>query len=377
MTTPHDLDVRTVYTTEVPKPPPLPPSTGARARVRIVGLLSLMVAMGWIYVTWFPVDRFLVRAMIKAALAQPFEIDWSFMYSDPYPPPRDIAPVHRGEADASPGILAPPHTPESAPADEPVRKRPPRPSRKNLEKPPPRAAEPDAQTPPSTPAPGIVMERLGYTMYAWLTDTTVVAAWLALCGGAGLGGLFLGERKWNALNLFLIAVAIILAVAGGVFALQQAFGLWTYDLPKPPPSAEIGFALAVLLCGASACTFMPRPAAAVLAVLAFGALVGLIAFTWSEYQRVYPAGVPRVLVMLVFLGATMVGVLLTRRAGALQMIGVVLVLLSAGVTVVAMAYGHRHGALVEIEPTAATYAKAFALQSSYAWAVLALRLGRQ
>ncbi len=372
MTTPHDLDVRTVYSTEAPKPPPLPPSTGARARVRIVGLLSLVVAMGWIYVTWFPVDRFLVRAMIKAALAQPFEIDWSFMYSHP---PASPPSEPRGDEETPAGILAPPHAPESAPLNEPLRRRRPPSPRTEPLPPPLEAAEPADPTTADGPDPNVVMERLGYTMYAWLTNTTVVATWLALCGGAGLGGLFLGERKWNALNLFLIAVAIILAVAGGVFALQQAFGLWTYDLPKPPPSAEIGFALAVLLCGASACTFTPRPAAAVLAVLAFGALVGLIAFTWSEYERVYPAGVPRVLVMLVFLGAAMTGVLMTRRAGALQMIAVVLVLLSAGVTVVAMSYGHRHGALVEIKPTAATYAKAFALQSSYAWAVLALRLG--
>lgn len=372
MTTPHDLDIRTVYTTEVPEPPPLPPSTGARARVRIVGLLSLVVAMGWIYVTWFPVDRFLVRAMIKAALAQPFEIDWSFMYPDP---PGNLPRQPRGDEGKPAGVLAPPHAPESAPSDEPVRKRTPRASRDNPRKPPPRTPEPADQTAAGAPAPYVVMERLTHTMYAWLTDTTVVAAWLALCGGAGLGGLFLGERKWNVLNILLIAVAIILAVAGGVFALQQAFGLWTYDLPKPPPSAEIGFALAVLLCTASACTFLPRPAAAVLAVLAFGALASLIGFTWNEYQRVYPTGVPRVLVMLVFLGAAMVGVLMTRRAGALQMIAVVLVLLSAGATVVAMAYGHRHGALVEVKPTTATYVKAFALQSSYAWAVLALRLG--
>jgi len=372
MTTPHDLDVRTVYTTEAPKPPPLPPSTRAHARVRIVGLLSLVVAMGWIYVTWFPVDRFLVRAMIKAALAQPFEIDWSFMYPDP---PGDRPSKPRGDEETPAGILAPPHAPETAPLNEPLRRRRPPSPRTEPLPPPLQAAEPAAPTTADAPDPNVVMERLGYTMYAWLTDTTVVAAWLALCGGAGLGGLFLGERKWNALNLFLIAVAIILAVAGGIFALQQAFGLWTYDLPKPPPSAEVGFALAVLLCVASACTFMPRPAAAVLAVLAFGVLVGLIAFTWREYERVYPAGVPRVLAMLVFLGAAMAGVLLTRKAGALQMVAVVLVLLSAGATVAAMAYGHRHGALVELEPTTATYAKAFALQSSYAWAVLVLRLG--
>jgi hypothetical protein len=218
------------------------------------------------------------------------------------------------------------------------------------------------------------MQRLTYTMYAWLTDTTVVAAWLALCGGAGLGGLFLGRRQWETANLFLIAAAIILTVAGAFFAVQQALGLWTYDLPKPPPSAEIGFALAVLLCVGSVCTIVPRPAAAVLVVLTVAGLAALVAYTWAEYERVYPAGVPRVLVMLVFLGAALAGVLLSRRAATLQGIAVVLVLLSAAATVAAMAYGARHGALVEIEPTTATYVKAFALQSSYAWAVIALRL---
>ncbi len=372
MTDPHDLDVRTVYTSESPRPPSPPPSTAARVRVRLVGLLSLVVAMGWIYVTWFPVDRFLVRGMVKVALAQPPEIDWSFLWSDP---PGSLPHKSGNEDPTPPGILAPPHPPETAPLSEPPCREHPL-TRPATPTPPTRqTAEPVV---PATTADldfNAVMKRLGCTMYAWLTSSTVVAAWLALCGGAGLGGLFLGERKWNTGNLFLIALAVILVVAGGVFAVQQALGLWTYDLPKPPPSAEIGFALAVLLCGAAACTFIPRPAATELAILVFGALVGLIAYTWSEYERVYPAGVPRVLVMLVFLGAAMVGVRLTRKANALQMIAVVLVLISAGFTPAAMAYARGHGALEELAPTTATYVKAFLLQSSYAWVVLALRLG--
>ena len=323
MTATPRFQVNTVFSADAPRSS----RSAGPAPGRSLGVVSLVVAMAWLYATWYPIDRFLVRAMVKATMAQPLAIDWTAILG------------------VAPEGLAPPPPPDTAttPEDVPADEIPPPPSEEDLE---------------------TVLRRLTIDMYAWLTVTTFTALWLAMCGGAGLADRRAMGTCSQPLRLLVGLCGLAVVVMAGMF--------WTRQ-ERLPTAVELAFACAVLVFGLGLCVCLPsRQAPATLRVLVAG-LLAVVAFAWWKYQTGWPAVAPRICVMLLFLIAALIGVLKSGSVGRPHGTAVWFVLLSSGATLVAIWYGNRHGGFVGFPVTAATYAKAFAIQSSYAWVILLAR----
>lgn len=385
----RDLDVTTIYRADSEHRSAAVSVSGAR----VLAVLSLVVAASWFYVTWYPVDRYLTRQMLWVSLNQPIPVDWSVIL--PPPPPNVANP----KGSPRPAPQAKPETPTDAAYDAAVAE-----SRATLRK-------------------------LNIAMYGWLTVTSLAAGWLAMCAGAGLANWAStpnSQRSVRTLAILfaLVAVAIggwiwwshlrgegkpprsteiVLAVAlmglGGAFsaratvrqtalacavALVSLAGLaaytWkTYGAGWPPLAARTSILLAfVFAIGLGAfCARATRGQVIVSLLAVVPACAALAVYTWSRHDPAVPAAAAPTYVLSVFAAAMLVGVAAARSAGhvrGMHAIASVLILASSVVTLAAIAYASRQGGFLDHPPQWSTYAKAFALQSSYAWVLLAARL---
>jgi hypothetical protein len=388
----RELDVTTVYRADGERRPAAVSVSGAR----VLALLSLVVAAAWFYVTWFPVDRRLTRQILWVSLNQPIPVDWSVILP---PPPPDVA-----NPDRSPRAVpqAKPEKPDQAAFDAAVAE-----SRATLRK-------------------------LNIAMYGWLTVTTLAAAWLAMCAGAGLANWASSPQARRPVRAFAIVCAVVAVALGAWIWWSHAKGAG-----KPPRSVEIVLTLAVMGLGGAFSAQATLRQIALACAVAVVSLAGLAAYTWKTYGAGWPPLAARTCILLVFvfaigLGAfcaraarwqaivsllavvpacaalaaytwsrrdpgapattapayvlfvfavaMLVGVAAARFAGhvrGMHAIAAGLILVSSVVTLAAIAYANRQGGFPDHPPQWSTYAKAFGLQSSYAWILLAARyLGR-
>jgi hypothetical protein len=384
----RELDVTTVYRADGERRSAAVSVSGAR----VLAVLSLVVAAGWFYGTWFPIDRYLTRQMIWVSLNQPIPIDWSVIM--PTPPPSVANP----EGSSKPAPRAEPAKPNDAAFDAAVAE-----SRATLQK-------------------------LNIVMYGWLTVTTLVAAWLAMCAGAGLANWAATPNSQRSVHRLTVLCAAVAVVIGG--------WIWWSHLKgegKPPRPVEIALTVALMgLGGAFGARATVRQIAVACAVVLVS-LAGLAAYTWKTYGAGWPPLAARTCVLLIFvfaigLGAfcaratrgqvtisllaavpvcaalavytwsrrdpavpatvaptyvlsvlavaMLAGVVAARFAGhvrGMHAIASGAILASSLVTLAAIAYASRQGGFLDHPPPWSTYAKAFALQSSYAWILLVAR----
>ncbi len=366
MTDTHDLQVKTIFSVSEPRRsrsrpsvrPARPPSRPSSGRVfpPVLGVLTLLVGATWLYVTWYPLDRYLGRQMMMRGLAE-MSIDWSALMpappasvADPSPPSVDLDDTGDDEW--------PEGDPETVVEYEPVDG--------GLE-------ESHGGDLPAAQ----ILHRLSLDMYTWLTVTTAVIAWLALCGGAGLAGAAGRGAARNVLRTLMVILGLGVAGLAAWFwcyawlADQHEWLAWGVGV-RPPDVAEIVLVAGVALWCVLASAVLTRGWAAVLAIGLLLTLAGLAAHTWNEYEAAWPQIRPRIAVLMLFAMAALVGTIATGRARGLHAAAVVLILLAGGATVGAMTFAHQHEFFSDLTVTATTYVKAFGIQSAYALLLLVL-----
>ncbi|UCG17234.1 MAG: hypothetical protein JSV19_04225 [Phycisphaerales bacterium] len=430
MTHSHELEVNTVFSTTERGQTRSARARAPRSPTPWLGLISLAVAMTWVYVTWFPVNRSIKHGLLVLGLQewsdQSGEIDMSFLFA---PPPADLA--HPAQPQDS-------RLDEDADAETDPQKQ----AASAGDEPEPREADVgpnDGQQ---------LIEQLSVVSYAWLAVATIAACWLAACGGAALRGRWAGRAPSPSASiagalLFVVAftaglvvaslaallldrtpashpfdarmaitlvAAAIVGVAGAALgwsvmrrrdwgtrsvglllaaALIVNLRFWAYwaryDLPdwllwihsNPSTAGEIAFVTTVLAFAAVVSSRISTRHAVIAVVVLLLALIGLAAYSYFVIYIAIPAIAAWTCILLLFLISALIGVLLWRHSAWLHTAAVAIVLVASVATLAAMAYADRRGGFLENPPAALTYIKAFAAQSSYAWALLVVRWARR
>jgi hypothetical protein len=325
----RQLEVKTIFSADAPKRAPVRSAVPAAvSSVRLIALLSLAASVAWVYTVWFPIDRRFQKEMIKTVLVLP--TDMSFLFDAPPADLANPAPPEETEADA-PGVGAVVDAEESDAASSKFE---------------------------------ATLTRLNGAMYAWLALTTAVACWLALCAGAGLSGWGRGPLR---------STGLLIAFGAALFGLSVAYAIWTQGSGRAPLSLELSLVGLPLLSAALFALVASGRGRGWGVLFVVGVLSALAALAWHRYESGFPMIVTRSCMVLLAVLAVLIGTLLGRQARVLQTAAVPLVLLASAVTVAAFAYASRTGAFAQDPPTLVTYAKAFGLQSSFAWLVLVVR----
>jgi hypothetical protein len=356
MTGYRDLEITVVYSDDGAGAPTLPRRASVRAVEgrRLLGGLTLLVAAGWLYATWFPMSHFLRTNILKATVYMGGLVDLSQVFGFKPPPPELANPVRPGGNAGDESLF----DLEEAPPASAFRS-----DRAETE------AAPPVASPERRAEAQAALQRLTVAQYAWVGIMTVVACWLALTGAAGLSGWLVSAGQVRAARL----------LAGMMFV---AVGLITWRYWPPPGEnanlpewLQYAYVAAFALLGGAIGASSLRPASGrVLAVglIVLGAYAGLL---WRSYP--WGWGLPvfawQTLAFGVMVVAALFGVVLSAHGRGLTSAAIALIFLSCVGTVVGLWYGQRNGAFVTFTPTAGTYLKAVVIQSAFAWVLLGAR----
>jgi hypothetical protein len=209
---------------------------GRRQRRRgsslLVGLLSLLVAGGMCYVTWWPVDKFIY---VYGVLRTPFEIP-------------GVEDPDEAVGNLFPGLASNPSG--SSSVDDVL----------------------EDSSPPPAIAGRTAQMVIGITAGSWYVLTTIACCALGLAGGTAFGR---SGSTWRTIGLIL-SVGLVLVLG------WRGYGVWTeYGREYPPDALRAGMAGLVLLSvliGVAigrATRGFSRFAAIMVIVAAVGSVVGL------------------------------------------------------------------------------------------------------
>jgi hypothetical protein len=316
--------------------------------------MSLTVAAAWVYTTWWPADRLIMRNLMLAGMTS--------------------VPVHGGTAGLDqlfgevPEDLADPAPPEGTEAVAA-----------------PREEEADFAAPPNPDFEELaiqgqqVMTRLYVDMWVWLGVTTLAAAWLALSGGSAAAGLAVIDPAKRRLG-------VVVAVIAAVLAAWLARRLWQgQSIPVLPHSvAEVAFVACGLAVAYLLATSLSSRGAGLLAIVLALGLVGIGGWAWRDWYtqsfelfESYPLAAPRIVAVVLMVVAALAGAGMFRRSVGLHRIAVVLILVAAITTAAALKYAAANGGVHTQTLSGTTYVGLAAAQVSYAAVligVLAVRL---
>jgi hypothetical protein len=362
----HQLKVNTVFSIRQHRRIGAPRKPGSASAPRWLGLLSLCAAMVWIYATWFPIYHWLNHNLMMFGLQVSVEtgaIDLSDLFP---PPPSELA------APAPPaGTESEKHDLTNAEPNEVRRNR--------------NAQAPDEDGQSALAGGQATAERLVWVSYTWLVITTMIAFWLAACGGAAYtapGTRPVGATR-PALDRTLLVILLVAVVAIDLWF----WGYWARcELPdwvapwvdtKPTSAAKIALAGGVLLFSILLCRHISRPQAAIGAGILALLVVAITVYSLEVVRIQIPDIAIWTCVMALYVFASLVGVILHRYARALHDIAVGFVLLACLVTLAGMAYAEKLGGFVEKPPQAMTYARIMLGQAAYAGVILVARVSRR
>lgn len=299
-----NIQVQTIYTA---KHAP----ANVSSRLKIWGVVSLLVAGAWLYVVWWPVWDWAqaplmigtIGALPGMPASQPSppvsdgqaglnELS-ALLGSDPIAPPADGSD-ESGEAATKDNATA---DQNAATADDT--------DKSNSTRPNESSGKPNGAN-ASTAGPTGAQAALVTGLIAWIVAPALLGLWIAMAGAASLGG------------------SVVVRRMGVVLAL--------------------------------------------LALIAAGAAAWHIQKTTEWYESILPMWTKPVLVSLGGLCAVGIGLAMNRKALFLQRSGAVMVILSAGLTVAAFWAASRWGP--SAEPTPLFYARVFGQQSAFGWITL-------
>jgi hypothetical protein len=337
MTASRELEIRRIYTSS-----PLSVATSRSVsrprstRISILGLLSLVVGMGWIYVTWWPADSLITTNMFRAMP----DIIWADLGERMFrvAPPELADPAPPPGADASAKRFRPPKPPQAGKLTDAERVE-----------------------------IAFTQKVLAVVPYGWLTITTAAALWLAFCSGAGVAMLGLTDPTKRR-SMVLVAL-IALLVAAGLSA-----KLWHGKSIMGLSDNTIGF----LLCAcAAAGTWILVWALPVRFTAAIGALAAILLaaagwWVWREYGASFPTVTGRLgavagAVVLAFIGSAF-----SRRVLGLHKLAIAAVLLATVTTLIGLVVAQKYDAIRTHDIAASQYATIAIAQSSYAWVLMIL-----
>ncbi|MFH0982261.1 MAG: hypothetical protein V2A79_12060 [Planctomycetota bacterium] len=351
MATQQDLNITVVYSeggVVSPRAKRSTPPLQVNGR-RWLGCVTLLVAAVWLYVTWFPVRHFLGGAYCDAVVHLPGLVDWSQVLGFKPPPPElanPAQPAGGGLDEAVMDLEETPTTPEVA-----------------------RGAQSQESLAAQSAQSQAVLWWLTAVMYAWLGTMTVVACWLAMTGGAGIGGWLASPGQARPAR---VLAAMMLTVV--------ALITWEYwprpssALPDFPRAVQFAYAAAFALLAWAVCASSSRTGAVGLGAVGGGALIALMVFTWLSYKGQWPVRASQTVWFGVMVVAALAGAARPSWRRGLTSGAIVLVLSSCVVTAVGLWYAQRHGGFGSDAPTAKTYVKALVIQSSFAWILLVTRV---
>jgi len=350
--TTRQLEVQRIYSVRSGRAAPVAVETRARVPFSVLGAMSLIVAATWLYLTWWPADRLISTNLTTTTLARlsamgdPLGVDRFFGRAPPElanpAPPEDTEPMVLPEEEGPPAETGP--SPQQIQAEA---------SR--------------------------ALAWLAGDMCAWLAITTIVGAWLALCGGSAVAGSPITD---SARRRPLILVAIVLALVAvwiGVklWKKEPLFAVGGSHAATIAPGAEIAFVALALLVGWLLAAALPTRWAGAAAVVLTLALVAGGVLTWVKLEAGYPAAAPRIAAVAVMVMATLVGAAAHRRTAVFHRWAVVLILVATVATVIGLQVAESFGGIHTHALTGTTYVCLVAAQASYAAvlaAALALRL---
>jgi len=297
-----NIQVQTIYTAEHAP-------AGASSRLKVWGVVSLLVAGAWLYVVWWPVwDWAQAPLMIGTIGALP-----GMPASQPSPA---VSDGQAGLNELSVLLGSDPIAPPSDGKDDPKQA-----ASKSKAAASQRTTAADDANKPDSKAPSKSMQETGGDdaagptgaqaalvtgLIAWIIAPALLGLWIAMAGAASLGG------------------PVIVRRAGLILAL--------------------------------------------LALVSAGAAAWHIQKTTEWYESILPMWTKPVLVSLGGLFAVGIGLAMNRKALFLQRSGAVMVILSAGLTVAAFWSASRWGP--SAEPTPLFYARVFGQQSAFGWITL-------
>ncbi|MCK4659605.1 MAG: hypothetical protein KAV82_08815 [Phycisphaerae bacterium] len=355
----RDLDITVIYSEDGVVSSPAKPrrrvSTGRRAGAgRLLGTLTLLVAAGWLYVTWFPASHFLRTSLIEATFNLPGLIDLEQLLG--FKPP--------------PAELANPAPPESESLDDPMGE-----MEDSRESAVGSAEQPDVRSPEALAQQRddsrIALRRLMITKYAWIVVMTAVACALAMAGGAGVGGWLAGPGSAGIVRLF--AVAMLVGV--GIIA-WKCWPRLGEAIPEFPETLQYAYAGGFLLAAWGLCASWSKSGVGWFILVG---LVGLVVLCggawciWRTYGEGWPIRATQTFWFAALVIAALTGAAFSTHLRGLIGLSIVLVLLSCVATAVGMWYGQHNGGFVTFRPTGVTYLKVLAIQSAFAWVLLVTR----
>lgn len=321
-------------------------SAGRLDARRMLGCLTLLVAGAWLFATWFPISHFLRKELMWVSLSS---LDVSQFFG---PPPANLAnPAQPNRNNADDSLMELKDTPEVSA------------HKSGAASSLPQGANRHAKT-------QVILKRLTGANYAWVTTMTIAGCWLAIVGGASVGGWLTGsDLSWLMRLLAILMFAVVAIVT------------WSY-WPSPGEKAELpqilqyAYAGAFALLALAVCANSSKAGAVwmfVLGLVVLGAYGGLL---WRSYPGgwgiplfAWPALWFGVMVVTALLGAA-----LSSHVRGLTSAAVVLIFVSCLATVVGIWYGQRNGGFLTYTPTVTTYLGAVLIQSSFAWFLLVARV---
>ena len=346
--TTQQLEVRRIYTVRSGRAAPVAVEIRARAPFSVLGAMSLIVAATWFYLTWWPADRLITTNVTTATLVRlsavgdPLGFDRLFGRAPPElanpAPPEDTEPMVLPEEEGPP-------------------------------------AEKDANLEQLQAEASRALAWLAGDMWAWLAITTIVGAWLALCGGSAVAGSPITDSARRRPAILLAIVLALVAVWIGTKLWRNAplFAAGGSRAATAGPGAEIAFVALALLVGWLLAAALPTRRAGVAAVVLALALVGGGVLTQVKLETGYPAAAPRIAAVTVMVIAALIGAAAHRRTASLHRWAVVLILVATVATIIGLQVAESFGGIHTHALTGTTYVCLFAAQASYA-AVLAVAL---
>jgi hypothetical protein len=316
-----------------------------------LGITSLAVAGVWIYLVWWPGDRFATHNLMLTGLTMPVTggaLGLDNLLGTVPKELADPAPPEGTEAMVQPG--------EEGPLPEQV------------------GPEPD-----EIEAGQQILRRLYIDMWVWLAISTVAVAWLALAGGSAAAGFPVADpaKRRQAVLAAGIAVVVALGVARQLWRGQAVMGL-------PDWMTEVVFVGLGLVAAYLLAVTLPTRAAGMLAASMALALVVIGGLAWRDWYtetyalcNSYPAAAPRIAAVVLTATAALAGAAMARHSIGLHRIATVAIIAAAITTLATLKYAESTGGIHSCTLGATTYAGIMLAQVSYGLVLigaLALRL---